>query len=332
MAASEGQIRLPSEGRQFSPPPGDGLWARFMQIWWAWEFSRSIPGEDALLAGQPHLGLGIWFARKNFSQFIHGGEWENYPGGRLILRRFLKVSELVIFNSEATKNRTLGSSPHPESFILRPGLPDFVSIGRPKPKRVGAIPQASTSLSVLCVARLSPRKGHERLIRSVTLCNQIGYSVNLRIIGSGARGPELRRLVADHDFISLESGLSDEQLREAYASADVFALLPEQIAGGEGWEGFGIVYLEAAASGLPILATDSGGTAEAIHPNGAVLLNQDCDDVEILRALVWLCDHPSDRARMAKQNLEWARRNTWSQRQTEVRKLTFTLKTSRGLS
>jgi len=129
---------------------------------------------------------------------------------------------------------------------------------------------------------------------------------------------ELVKVSRGHEFISIVSNVPDAELTAMYDSADLFALVPHEISGGEAWEGFGIVYLEAAARGLPILATNSGGISEATTPVGAVLLDEDCEEDSVKVAILKLKGAPRQLRKMAEANVFFAAQNRWVHRSSVI--------------
>lgn len=312
--ASAGRIEVAGWAEGDAPPLGEGLFVKLKQVMWARTLAKTAALDTQLLASQAHLGLGCWIARRQFVQFVHGGEWEDYPMGRQIFRLFLRACRTIVFNSEATKQRLFPETLKQDHLVLKPGLPTF------SPARVEReagskknTPKDST-LNILAVSRLSPRKGLKRLVRAVELSLQARLSVSLRIVGTGVLGPDLLEMASNSDSISIDGALSDEDLIRAYDEADLFALLPEEISGGEAWEGFGIVFLEAAGRGLPILATSSGGIPEATCREGSILLSDGCSDREIAKEIHDLAHNHTLRENMAMANLRWAEQNTWATR------------------
>jgi phosphatidylinositol alpha-1,6-mannosyltransferase len=152
-----------------------------------------------------------------------------------------------------------------------------------------------------------------------------GVDVELTIVGSGELLEDLHTLAADSPFITIRTGVSDAELLSHYDSADVFALLPEEIKGNEAWEGFGIVYLEAAARGCPILATRSGGVPEATTSRGAVLLSEGCSSPEVADVLEELWLKPELREEMSRANISWSGSNTWAHRKEIIERLLASL-------
>jgi len=115
---------------------------------------------------------------------------------------------------------------------------------------------------VLGVSRLVPRKGFDVVIDAVAALDASGAGVQLAIAGAGRDRRRLeRRAKGRAQFLGR---VADADLPALYACADVFAMCCRDRWGGREAEGFGIVFLEAAACGLPAVAGSSGGSHEAV--------------------------------------------------------------------
>jgi phosphatidylinositol alpha-1,6-mannosyltransferase len=118
-------------------------------------------------------------------------------------------------------------------------------------------------LRLLSVARMYERKGQPELVRLVDELRAGGVDCTLTVAGGdGPCRAELEAFARSRDWFHLSVGPSDDELDGLYADADVFVLLTTD--DGDEFEGFGIVFLEAAAAGLPVVATASGGVRDAV--------------------------------------------------------------------
>jgi phosphatidylinositol alpha-1,6-mannosyltransferase len=119
---------------------------------------------------------------------------------------------------------------------------------------------------VLCVSRLVPRKGQDTLIRALPLIRRAVPDAVLLVVGGGPDERRLRGLARRHagDAVVFAGGLSHAETADHYAAADVFAMPCRTRRAGLEAEGLGIVFLEAAASGLPVVAGNSGGAPDAV--------------------------------------------------------------------
>jgi phosphatidylinositol alpha-1,6-mannosyltransferase len=121
-----------------------------------------------------------------------------------------------------------------------------------------------SSFVVTFVSRLVKRKGADVLIRAVA--GMQGTAA--LIVGAGPEAASLQRLARESeaaDRVVFAGMVTDEQLPSYYAAADVFCMPCTNRYGGLDTEGFGVVYLEAQATGLPCVAGDCGGSAEAVQ-------------------------------------------------------------------
>jgi phosphatidylinositol alpha-1,6-mannosyltransferase len=118
---------------------------------------------------------------------------------------------------------------------------------------------------VLGVSRLVPRKGFDRLIRAAALLSASHPDLVVAIAGKGRERDRLERLATGlHAPVRFLGRVEDDDLPALYAAADVFAMGCHDRWFGLEQEGFGIVFAEAAAAGVPSVAGGSGGAGEAV--------------------------------------------------------------------
>jgi phosphatidyl-myo-inositol dimannoside synthase len=119
---------------------------------------------------------------------------------------------------------------------------------------------------ILCASRLVPRKGQDVLIAGMGLVRDLASGATLVLVGDGPDRSRLEELArsAPTGSVIFAGQVADDELPSYYAACDVFAMPCRSRWGGLEVEGFGIVFLEAAASGKPVVAGRSGGAAEAI--------------------------------------------------------------------
>ena len=150
--------------------------------------------------------------------------------------------------------------------------------------------------SIVSVARQYRRKNTAVLVRAMVTVREAVAGVRLTVLGDGPELPRLRALVKSlnlSDTVELVGAVeSAREVRAQLARANVFCLPSRQ-------EGFGIVFLEAMAAGLPIVAAECGAVPETA-PDGEVSVLVDPDDVEGLAAtLIRLLKNPGLRDRLA---------------------------------
>jgi phosphatidylinositol alpha-1,6-mannosyltransferase len=120
---------------------------------------------------------------------------------------------------------------------------------------------------VVCVSRLMPRKGQDVLVRALPAIRSRVPDAALLIVGEGPYRRQLERLVDSlrlGPHVVLAGVVPWSELPAHYAAGDVFAMPCRTRNGGLDVEGLGIVYLEASATGLPVVAGDSGGAPDAV--------------------------------------------------------------------
>jgi len=154
---------------------------------------------------------------------------------------------------------------------------------------------------VVSVSRLVPRKGMDTLIRAAARLQDRHRDLHVAIAGTGRDTKRLSGLVDELDApVTLLGRMSDDDMPDIYGCGDVFAMLCRTRWNGLEQEGFGIVFLEAAAAGVPQLAGRSGGAHEAVEHDVTGLVLDDPDDPDAAAdALHRLLDDPDRRASMA---------------------------------
>ena len=133
------------------------------------------------------------------------------------------------------------------------------------------------------------------LIRALPEVRRQAAGARLVIVGTG---PDARRLHAGAgEEVVFTGAVPGEQLRDIVAAADVFAMPARTRLGGFDVEGLGIVYLEAQACGVPVVAGRSGGAPETVTPESGVVVNGR-DTGEVARAIGGMLVDAQGRARM----------------------------------
>ena len=238
---------------------------------------------------------------------LHGAEVTvpaRLPLAAGALRRTLAGAELVISASRyaAGEARRLCPDMAPDHYV-----PPGVDVGRfvPLPgerrraarRRLGV---GDGETLVLSVSRLVPRKGMDRLIEAVARLAPGRPGLRLCIAGGGRDRGRLERLVRRTGAPArLVGRVPEGELADLYGAADLFAMLCRSRWGGLEQEGFGIVFLEAAAAGVAQVAGDSGGAAEAVeHGAGGLVVEDPGDAAAVADSLATLLDDPERRRRM----------------------------------
>jgi glycosyltransferase involved in cell wall biosynthesis len=154
-------------------------------------------------------------------------------------------------------------------------------------------PRASDGATILCVARQYPRKHIADLLRALPIVRRSVPAVHAVLVGDGPEHSALRALAAElgiGDAVEFRGALpSDDDVARLYRQADIFCLPSVQ-------EGFGIVFLEAMASGLPVVAAHSAAVPEVVPDGHAGLLVAPGDPGALAQALVEFLQDPGRRA------------------------------------
>jgi phosphatidyl-myo-inositol dimannoside synthase len=145
--------------------------------------------------------------------------------------------------------------------------------------------------SVLFVGRLIERKGMSHLIRALGTVRQ-RTPARLVVIGDGPERPRLEQLARDVGvtaYVDFRGRVSDEELRGAYAAADVF-VLPSVLDARQDTEGLGVVLLEAMNYSVPVIASDIGGITDIVQHERTGLLVPPGDEAALASALARVLD------------------------------------------
>ncbi|MEV7777010.1 glycosyltransferase family 4 protein [Kitasatospora sp. NPDC088351] len=203
----------------------------------------------------------------------HGHEiwWARTPGARRLLRRIGGSVDVVTYLGAYTRERiapALGPQARLERLVPGVDAARFRPAGGTAEGTAPALALARPAAPViLCVARLVPRKGQDTLIRALPLIRRTVPGAVLVLVGRGPDERRLRSLARRHTepgSVVFAGGLEHAATPAYYAAADVFAMPCRTRRAGLEAEGLGIVFLEAAAAGLPVVAGDSGGAPDAV--------------------------------------------------------------------
>jgi len=161
---------------------------------------------------------------------------------------------------------------------------------------------------VVSISRLVPRKGFDTAIRAAALLRPTRPDLVLAIAGGGRDEARLRQLANQLGApVRFLGRVSNADLPRLYACADVYAMLCRDRWGGLEQEGFGIVFLEAAACGVPQVGGSSGGAAEAIDDGTTgIVVSRPEEPRDVAAAIGSLLDDPAMAQRMGRAGRERA--------------------------
>jgi phosphatidylinositol alpha-1,6-mannosyltransferase len=249
----------------------------------------------------------------------HGHEagWATLPVARRVLRRIAADVDVMTFLGEWTRTR-LAAALGPSADRLQRLVP-AVDTAHFSPLRGES--QVRRDLGLLgrpvavCVSRLMPRKGQDSLVRAWPEVQRRVPGAALLLVGGGPARARIERLARDAgvaDDVILAGSVPTERLPEFYVAGDVFAMPCRERLGGLDVEGLGMVFLEAAACGLPVIAGASGGSPDAVLTGRTGVVIDGGSVSEVAHAVAGLLADPGRSRELGRCGREWVAADwTW---------------------
>ncbi|MEU8761851.1 glycosyltransferase family 4 protein [Streptomyces sp. NPDC048659] len=243
----------------------------------------------------------------------HGHEagWAQLPASRQLLRRIGEGTDTITYLGEYTRSR-IAAALTPAAAGRMVQLPPGVDEKTFHPDSGGAEVRERLGLSdrpvVVCVSRLVPRKGQDTLIQAMPEILRRVPDAVLLIVGGGPYEQELRKLAVRTGVaasVRFTGAVPWAELPAHYGAGDVFAMPCRTRRGGLDVEGLGIVYLEASATGLPVVAGDSGGAPDAVLDGETGWVVRGGVPEESADRIATLLLDPELRARMGERGRRW---------------------------
>jgi phosphatidylinositol alpha-1,6-mannosyltransferase len=243
----------------------------------------------------------------------HGHEagWAQLPAARRLLRRIGEDTDTITYLGEYTRTRIAAAlTPEAASRMVQlpPGVDEKVfhpgSGGEAVRERLGLTDRPV----VVCVSRLVPRKGQDTLIRALPRILAAEPDTVLLLVGGGPYEKDLRRLARETgvaDAVRFTGAVPWSGLPAHYGAGGVFAMPCRTRRGGLDAEGLGIVYLEASATGLPVVAGDSGGAPDAVLDGETGWVVRGGSVEETADRVLTLLQDPELRRRMGERGRAW---------------------------
>ncbi|MFI6806131.1 glycosyltransferase family 4 protein [Streptomyces luteogriseus] len=243
----------------------------------------------------------------------HGHEagWAQLPAARQLLRRIGDGTDTITYLGEYTRSR-IAPALTPEAGARMAQLPPGVDEKTFHPGSGGDEVRARLGLTdrpvVVCVSRLVRRKGQDTLIRALPRILAAEPDTVLLIVGGGPYENDLRRLAREtgvSSSVRFTGAVPWSELPAHYGAGDVFAMPCRTRRGGLDVEGLGIVYLEASATGLPVVAGDSGGAPDAVLEGETGWVVKGGSPEEAADRITVLLGDAELRRRMGERGREW---------------------------
>ncbi|VAW33967.1 hypothetical protein MNBD_CHLOROFLEXI01-208 [hydrothermal vent metagenome] len=286
--------------------------------WAFWQQLRKIK-PDKVLLGHAHPRLLLAAAMQGkYATITYGNDYlaAQLHWHRPLFNFLLKRSQPLITISQANAQR-LQELQFPTPQIIRPGT---------DPQRF--TPAANTESqppTLLTICRLVPRKGIDTVLQAMPQLLKTFPNLQYQI---GGKGPDLNRLQQLVDRLGISHAVTflgfipDENLPAVYQNATIFVMpVREEVQQGS-IEGFGIVYLEASASGLPVIGGKSGGTADAIQDGKTGVLVDSHNVQAVAKAIRHLLQNDDLRREMGNNGRSWVETEmNWTRAGDEMVKL-----------
>lgn len=238
--------------------------------------------------------------------------WAKVPGARQLLQKMARQVDVLTCLSAYTRDKLAQTLPAAQLALLPSGVD--TSVFHPGAGD-GVVRQRHGLASrpvVVCVSRLVPRKGQQRLIRALSLVQRRVPDAALLLVGGGPMLAELQSLVTQLGLdrhVVLTGEVPWEELPAHYAAGDVFAMPCHDRWRGVEVEGLGIVFLEASATGLPVVAGRSGGSPDTVLDGVTGHVIDGSSVPELAARLTDLLQDPARSAQFGQAGREWMLRD-----------------------
>ncbi len=246
----------------------------------------------------------------------HGHEvgWSMLPGSRQALRRIGETVDVVTYVSKYTRGRFAAAFGRHAGLEMLPSGVD-TTVFAPDPagrEEIRARHGLGERPTLVCVSRLVPRKGQDMLISALPTIRERVPGAALLLVGGGPYRKRLEALaeafgVAEH--VVFTGSVPWEELPAHYNAGDVFAMPARTRGKGLDVEGLGIVYLEASATGLPVVAGTSGGAPETVLDEVTGHVVEGRDLAQLADTLTALLLDPVRARRMGEAGRSWVAEN-----------------------
>ncbi len=237
---------------------------------------------------------------------IHAKE---VPAQPALARAAVRWADAVVTVSEFSQSLALSAGANPARLhLIHPGVSLPVAGPPPLVSRPGPP-------TIVTVARMSePHKGHDIALGAMERVRALCPEARWTMVGDGALRSELQREAARRDLercVQFPGAVDDDQLERMLEGAHVFCLLSRKPPGVAAGEGFGIVFVEAGAHGLPVVAGRIPGVVDAVHEGVTGRLVDPTDPEEVAAALYEVLRDPQLAQRLADGGRRWAHELAW---------------------
>jgi phosphatidylinositol alpha-1,6-mannosyltransferase len=266
--------------------------------------ARVIP--EGLVGLLLHQTLGV-----RYTVWVHGEEvsmYMRYPTKRRLMPEVFRRAHAVLCNSSFSRGQAHSAgTPTEKLHVVNPCVDwaRFQSV-----REVDALRERhrlAGKTVVLSVGRLTRRKGHDHMLQALARLRR--RDVVYLVLSDGELEAELHNLARELDLegvVQFVGPVSAAELPAYYRVSDVFAMPNRVLADGD-VEGFGLVFLEASASGLAVIGGRSGGVVDAVAHEETGLLVDGASVSDVASALARLLDDRALRRRFGERGRQWTR-------------------------
>ena len=242
----------------------------------------------------------------------HGHEvwWAKVFPFNLLMRRIGATVDSLTYLGEFTRN-AISTALSKEAAHAMVKIAPGIDVDHFKPVEAGSL-RAELGLTnkkvIVSVGRLVHRKGQDHLIESMPAILKVHPDAHLLLVGKGPYLEHLAKLVAKNglqDSVSFIGRIQYAELPAYICCGDIFAMPSRSRLMGLEVEGLGIVYLEASACGLPVIAGKSGGAPDAVIDGTTGLVVDGTNNDEIAQAAIALLSDPSKAQQMGAAGRQW---------------------------
>jgi phosphatidylinositol alpha-1,6-mannosyltransferase len=287
---------------------------------------RAVGSGDAVLhclRAFPEGLLGLLFkmrypGRSSLVTYAHGEEILIAQTSRqlkVIAKQVYSRSDLIIANSENTRRVVLELCPRASVVCIHPG----VNSGECSPPKEdlrayrSRLGWPADTVVLSTVARMEARKNHLMIIRALAELRKERQSVAYICAGDGQERDRLIGLAQElglRDWVRFPGAVTDQEKKLIYGTSHIYAMPSIQV--GEMIEGFGIVFLEAAAAGMPSISGNTGGQSEAVIHGKTGFVVDGTSLPEVHQAVRNLVQDIELRAVMGREGKRWAAEHDWT--------------------
>lgn len=250
---------------------------------------------------------------KKVIALTHGHEvwWAKIFPFNLAMKRIGKSVDHLTYLGEFTRNaiaQSLTKKSADAMVKIAPGIDTAHFIPQPDAMQKRITLGLENKKIIISVGRLVHRKGQDKLIEAMPQILQQVPNAHLLLVGEGPYRPHLEKLVNKlslNQNITFVGRILYDKLPTYLSAADLFAMPSRSRFFGLEVEGLGIVYLEASACGIPVIAGNSGGAPDAVLEGVTGLCVNGTDISQIANAVIEICSDAGRASQMGSAGRNW---------------------------